>query len=44
VLGGVSIVTALPLDSAVGPVQIEHPSGKLVVAIVSKTPASTGRR
>ncbi|KDN18014.1 4-oxalomesaconate tautomerase [Amycolatopsis rifamycinica] len=42
VLGGVSVVTALLLDGAVGhelleagggPVQIEHPSGKLAVAI-----------
>ncbi|MET8851518.1 4-oxalomesaconate tautomerase [Amycolatopsis sp. NPDC004625] len=42
VLGGVSVVTALLLDGAVGhelletsggPVQLEHPSGKLAVAI-----------
>ena len=42
VLGGVSVVTALLLDGAVGhelletgagPVEIEHPSGKLAVAI-----------
>jgi 4-oxalomesaconate tautomerase len=54
VLGGVSVVTALLLDGAVGrdllrapadgePVQIEHPSGKLAVGIEFDTSATPPR-